>query len=87
MCAPYVVAIILRACLASDAQALQWRLLLGLGAAPAMLAMAFLREDAQEDQGRDAAEAARPRSANSKRRENKNILEALRGLRRGLVSV
>ena len=38
MCAPYVVAIILRACLASDAQALQWRLLLGLGAAPALLA-------------------------------------------------
>ena len=58
MCAPYVVAIILRACLASDAQALQWRLLLGLGAAPALLAMAFLREDAQEDQGRDAAAAA-----------------------------
>ena len=63
MCAPYVVAIILRACLASDAQALQWRLLLGLGAAPALLAMAFLREDAQEDHGRDAAAAARAAKA------------------------
>ena len=67
MCAPYVVAIILRACLASDAQALQWRLLLGLGAAPALLAMAFLREDAQEDQGRDAAEAARAAKAQIQR--------------------
>ena len=66
MCAPYVVAIILRACLASDAQALQWRLLLGLGAAPALLAMAFLREDAQEDHGRDAAEAARAAKAQFK---------------------
>ena len=63
MCAPYVVAIILRACLASDAQALQWRLLLGLGAIPALLAMAFLREDAHNDEGRDAAEAARAAKA------------------------
>ena len=67
MCAPYVVAIILRACLASDAQALQWRLLLGLGAIPALLAMAFLREDAQEDNNRDAAEAARAAKAQLER--------------------
>ena len=67
MCAPYVVAIILRACLASDAQALQWRLLLGLGAIPALLAMAFLREDAQEDNNRDAATAARAAKAQLQR--------------------
>ena len=67
MCAPYVVAIILRACLASDAQALQWRLLLGLGAIPALLAMAFLREDAQEDTNRDAATAARAAKAQLQR--------------------
>ena len=67
MCAPYVVAIILRACLASDAQALQWRLLLGLGAIPALLAMAFLREDAQADNNRDAAEAARAAKAQLER--------------------
>ena len=67
MCAPYVVAIVLRACLASDAQALQWRLLLGLGAIPALLAMAFLREDAQADNNRDAAEAARAAKAQLER--------------------
>jgi len=58
MCAPYVAAIVLRACLQSDAQDLQWRLLLGLGALPALLALGLLRSDARGDAGRDAAAAA-----------------------------
>ena len=76
--APRTSSLSFYACLASDAQALQWQLLLGLGAAPALLAMAFLREDAQEITG-GTLQKQQPRGANSKRHENKNILAALAG--------
>jgi len=58
MCAPYVVAIVLRALFASNDQDLQWRLLLGLGAVPAVIAMAFLRVDAAADDAARSGAAA-----------------------------
>mmetsp|Transcript_20451 Transcript_20451/g.60960 ORF Transcript_20451/g.60960 Transcript_20451/m.60960 type:complete len:463 (+) Transcript_20451:217-1605(+) len=48
MCAPYLATIVLRAALRSDLQDGQWRLLLALGAAPALAAMGFLRGDGNE---------------------------------------
>ena len=83
MCAPYVVAIILRACLAWIALSLTAAAFTGIGRCAGFISYVFM-EDAQRSGGTQQKQLE-PRRRKFKATPKPDLLEALRGLRRGLV--
>lgn len=77
MCAPYIVALLLRASLKSRLQGLQWRLLLGLGAVPALLVVVL--SDASSDREAQGGRAARTNTSLRLAFRDPKIIKALVG--------